>query len=337
MPELTPITDETPLVSVIIPSYNSRPWIGKALDSLFEQTYTNLEIIVVDDGSTDDTRVYLEENYSGKINYFYQPNTGVSNARNNGLRHATGWLIQFLDADDWLLPRKIERQVTYLKQNPELGVVYSSFWSAYDDAPDKLYSPEESGYVIIPGHIITRQLKHSTTAIHSALVRRECFELVPTFSENLKGYEDWEFWLKLGAADIEFGYMDEKLVVYRLRRNSVSRTTYHQKINRFRAYGGVKAAFEPGKLHFYLNQTNNAASFEFGVARALLEQKQYKASFQQFFRSLKAKHPQRFLFTLFSVLYVNLVPFMGYYRLEKLLDWLVYFALNMKSREKIKS
>ena len=96
-----------PLVSIIIPAYNARRLIGESIDSVLNQTYSNCEILVIDDGSTDGTRAFLQHRYGDQIRYIYQKNQGRGAARNYGLRLARGKYIQFLDADDLILPDKI--------------------------------------------------------------------------------------------------------------------------------------------------------------------------------------------------------------------------------------
>jgi len=99
------------LVSIIIPSYNSRQWVCDAIDCSLQQTYPHCEVIVVDDGSTDGTAELLSTNYGDKIRYVYQENRGLSGSRNTGLRNARGDYIQFLDADDLIALDKLEIQV----------------------------------------------------------------------------------------------------------------------------------------------------------------------------------------------------------------------------------
>ena len=104
------MSDRTPQVSVVIPAYNCAAYGGQAVDSVLHQTYTDWEIIVVDDGSQDDTRLILEQ-YGDRIRYIYQQNQGVSIARNRGIELARGEFIAFLDADDYFFPDKIAAQI----------------------------------------------------------------------------------------------------------------------------------------------------------------------------------------------------------------------------------
>ena len=123
-----------PLVSVIIPAYNSADFIDEALKSVFDQTYKDLEIIVVDDGSTDDTRAVLEK-YGDRVNYHYQDNNGPASARNRGIKLARGKYIAFLDADDLWLPTKLEKQVALFKNRENLGFVTTGVCS-FDENGD---------------------------------------------------------------------------------------------------------------------------------------------------------------------------------------------------------
>ena len=111
-----------PTVSVVIPAHNAEAWIGDAIDSVLTQTHAATEIIVVDDGSTDGTGARLRE-YGEKIRVVTQPNAGVSQSRNVGMRAARGEFIAFLDADDVWDPRKLELQVWAMRENPEIGVL----------------------------------------------------------------------------------------------------------------------------------------------------------------------------------------------------------------------
>lgn len=130
-------TNEIPRVSVVIPTYNREKWISKAIDSVLAQTYTGLEIIVVDDGSTDQTR-QLIDNYGDRVRYIYQRNTGVSSARNRGILEARGEWIAFLDSDDEWLPEKLESQLDLADRYPQIVMVASNVH--IDDGRNKLLS-----------------------------------------------------------------------------------------------------------------------------------------------------------------------------------------------------
>ena len=115
-----------PKVSVMIPTYNYGKYIEKAIDSVLAQTCKDFEIIVVDDGSTDNTREIIEAKYKNVVRYFYQGNKGAPVARNFGLRKAEGEFVVFLDADDWLMPEALLSRLGYLKNHSDCGWVYGS-------------------------------------------------------------------------------------------------------------------------------------------------------------------------------------------------------------------
>ena len=126
-----------PLVSVIIPSYNAARYVAEAVASALAQTYQPLEIILINDGSTDDTEEVILP-YVGKVRYFYQPNRGLSVTRNRAIALARGELIAFLDADDVWLPEKLARQVDCLTQNPRVGLVHTNYVKLYADTGIRL-------------------------------------------------------------------------------------------------------------------------------------------------------------------------------------------------------
>ena len=119
------------LVSVIIPTYNRAKFLPAAIDSILNQTYKNIEIIVVDDGSTDDTKAVLRP-FKSAIQYFYTTNKGPAHARNVGMKAASGKYIAFLDSDDTYLPMKLTLQVAFMEKHPEIGMVYTEWSSSYD-------------------------------------------------------------------------------------------------------------------------------------------------------------------------------------------------------------
>ena len=119
-----------PKVSVIIPAYNCAHYICHAVDSVLAQTFPDFELVVVDDGSTDNTRELLKQ-YGSQIKYIYQQNKDMTAARNTGINHSSGEYIAFLDSDDIWLANKLERQIVLLDQAPEVGLVYC--WHYYID------------------------------------------------------------------------------------------------------------------------------------------------------------------------------------------------------------
>ena len=121
-----------PLVSIIIPTYNRAKFLPTAIQSALQQSYPNIEVIVIDDGSTDNTKMALEP-FKDKIRYFATEHKGTAHARNVGMKAATGKYIAFLDSDDTYLPNKIEIQVSFIEEHPEVGMVYTEFSGSYEN------------------------------------------------------------------------------------------------------------------------------------------------------------------------------------------------------------
>lgn len=212
-----------PLVSVIIPTYNRAEYLAGAIQSALDQTLQDLEIIVVDDGSTDDTPVMLER-YRHRIRAIYQDHCGlIAAVRNRGIREATGAYIAFLDSDDLWLPDTLEREVTHAEQYPEFGMVYSDGWF-FDDATGQdrcrthAYTPAESGWI---GPALLQQIFIQTPGV---LLRRAVLEETGLFAEEpaLNMAEDWELWLRI-AARYQIGFVNQPLFRVRLHAGSNSR------------------------------------------------------------------------------------------------------------------
>jgi len=218
-----PDSDPAP-VSIVIPTYNSASFIGAAVDSCLAQTYPNCEIIVVDDGSTDGTRDLLTARYGERIRYLYQPNAGPSAARNAGIRAARGAFIQFCDADDQLLPSKVERCMEVFQQEPDLGVVYTRYQHVEVDGktPAPLTDPP-----LLSGDIFCDLLLSNGNAIltSATLVRREALLDVGLFDERLWCGEDWDLFLRL-ASRYSYASIDEVLLLYRWHEGGLTKKMY---------------------------------------------------------------------------------------------------------------
>lgn len=178
-------------VSIIIPLYNSEQSIRPAIESCINQTYQNIEIIVIDDGSSDNSKQKIEEYIlSNKIKYFYQSNKERSAARNHGLDVATGDYINFLDSDDLLHHNKIEKQLRYLEQNHNFFATYSAV-EYFDDETGKGISILGKGF---KGQSITDDLVLGNyIPIQSVLFRRNNIR----FDESINAVEDWDYFLNI--------------------------------------------------------------------------------------------------------------------------------------------
>jgi len=211
---------ETPTVSVVIPAYNAAWCVGKAIESVLAQEFKDHEIIVVNDGSTDDTPTVLGR-FGDTIRVVDQPNGGMSNARNAGIRQSRGEFIAFLDSDDWWQPSKLGRQVELMRARPEVG--FCSCSARVEDRDGRLLNlwecPKFEGAFLVHLFDSGANVPGSSSAV---LARRHLVEAAGGFDESLRGAEDPDLWIRL-AAIAEYACIADPLVVILRRPGSVSR------------------------------------------------------------------------------------------------------------------
>ncbi|HYM69404.1 MAG TPA: glycosyltransferase [bacterium] len=206
-----------PLVTVIIPAYNAGRFIEDAVRSALDQTYANCEIIVVDDGSTDDTRGRVAA-LGPRVTLVEQANAGPSAARNTGIRRGRGAYVAFLDADDVWLPHKLARAVETLDQDPGTDVVYD-WWSFIDEAGHtrpQVCAPAHEGDVLEP-LLMGCFLRPSVVTI-----RRTCLDQVGLFDPALSWAEDYDLFLRIAVAGHRFRPVPEALTLARLSDASLT-------------------------------------------------------------------------------------------------------------------
>jgi len=195
---------DMPRVSVIIPSYNCEPFIAETIDSVLNQTFKNIELIVVDDGSTDRTQEIVAS-YGAPVRLIPQANARVCAARNRGIREAKGEYICLMDHDDYWYPVKLARQLEEFEAHPDAGAVYSAFIRWYPDSEGHYPVPESfelASYAdnIDPdfsGWIYHQFLLDCWMLTSTAMFRAEVFDRCGTFNEALPYSEDWELWLRM--------------------------------------------------------------------------------------------------------------------------------------------
>ena len=202
--------DKNPTVSVIIPTYNRAHLIGRAIRSVLNQTYQDFEIIVVDDGSTDNTEEVVKGFNDGRIRYIrHDENRGGAAARNTGIRAAKGEYIAFQDDDDEWLPGKLEKQIKALEgAPPEVGVVYTDF-RRFDERSTNELKPTK--VMQVSGDIHGDLLEDNFIGTPTVLVRRGCFDKVGMFDEELPRFQDWELWIRISKY-YHFKHIREALV-----------------------------------------------------------------------------------------------------------------------------
>ncbi|HJU23969.1 MAG TPA: glycosyltransferase family 2 protein [Casimicrobiaceae bacterium] len=220
------------LVSIIIPCFNQGRFLPFALDSVLQQSHAQWECLIIDDGSIDDTGRIAAQHASAdaRIRVVSQSNRGLSAARNAGLALAKGRFLQFLDADDWIAPDKLARQVAALRASEQPAAAYCFFHYAYDDEVTKLHSNARSrprlttddpaheialrweSDLIVPSHCFL----FDSRLFHSRAIR---------FDDSLPNHEDWDCWLRVFAPRPPLALVEAELACYRLRTKSMSRRT----------------------------------------------------------------------------------------------------------------
>lgn len=213
------MSETNPKVAVVIPTYNGLPFLKEAVRSVLNQTYRNLILYVVNDGSTDQTDQYVHNLVDPRVRYLSKENGGLASARNYGIRHSKEPFIAFLDADDLWHPKKLEKQMALMVKNPALGMVYG-FQNTIESGGHVIGSREygNRGWVfdiLLGGNFITGSGS-------MVLVRSEVFNRVGFFREDFKIGEDWEMWLRI-AKEFEVDFVPEYLAAIRVRGESMQR------------------------------------------------------------------------------------------------------------------
>lgn len=203
--------EKQPLVSIITPCYNQGKYLAETIDSVLAQTYKNWEMVIVDDGSSDNSKEVANSyaNKDSRIRYIYQDNAGPSAARNNGVRMSHGIYIQFLDGDDKLAKDYIKKAVLHMISNPDCMLFYSRI--KYFGVRNGEFSAQWEGY---------ENLLCSNSITCSCCILRKDFERVGGFDEQLFGYEDWDFFIRLLYAAPNVYQSSEFLFYYRMTNSA---------------------------------------------------------------------------------------------------------------------
>ena len=317
------------LVSVITPLYNSERFIRDALQSVLDQTYTNVELLVVDDGSPDNSAGVVEAMGDSRIKLFRQDNRGPCRARNSAIARAKGDFIGFIDHDDHWAPDKLEKQVAHLEENPSVGISYGP--SAFIDEDGNrmgLYQvPQLSD--VTPGLILCRNPIGNGSA---PLFRRELFEAVKFmveidgkeepmyFDEECRGWEDVECWFRMSVkTDWAFEGIPDCLTSYRVNSEGLSadaekkQRSFDKGIERARLYApDIVARYERPARAYHLRY----------LARRLVTTRDARGAVSFAHRALRShpkiliEEPKRTLITLGAAYALRTLPRSIYERLE---------------------
>ena len=314
-------------VSVVIPAYNSMAYLPETIANVLQQTYADFEVVVVNDGSTDNTAEWVSQIDDPKIRLISQSNLGLAGARNTGIREAKGEYLAFLDADDLWEPTKLAEQARILDNHPEVGTVYT--WVAYVDAEGKstgrIVQNQEEGFIW--QQLTQRNLVESGSV---AMVRRECFARCGVFDCNLGSFvEDWDMWLRI-AKHYQFKVVKKPLVFYRQIPSSASRNwramAHSYQLVLEKAF--ADAAWENLPLR---NRSYGTANLVLGWKALQSKSKDYQQA--RYFRSQAIRHDP---WLFFSKEYVRLsmaiaiMQWFGADGYQKFISWLYGVRRSLK-------
>ncbi|MDZ7266440.1 MAG: glycosyltransferase [candidate division KSB1 bacterium] len=245
----------TPLISVIIPTYNRAAFLQEAVASVWAQTERDFELLIVDDGSTDETP-QLCTAWGARVRYLRQPRRGVSAARNHGVHAAAGRFIAFLDSDDLWAPNKLARQRLWLEQHPGVLLCHTNeIWIRNGRRVNQKKIHRKAG-----GWIYPLCLPRCVISPSAVFLRRELLEATGEFDEDLPLCEDYDLWLRV-TAHHEVGFLDEALVIKRGgHADQLSRSEWGLDRYRVRALlkmlhqGGLRAEWQQATLAMLLQK-----------------------------------------------------------------------------------
>ncbi len=201
-----------PLISVMMPTYNNGKYIKQAIDSIYAQEYDNIEIIVVDDGSTDNTKEILKQ-YKD-IKYIYIEHKGISFARNVALEHSKGEYMAFCDSDDYWLPNKLNTQIKYFKEHPDCEIVFTKYKNIFEN--EQLKTNERA--------IVEKKIENEYEQyLPSALMKKKLFDKYGNYDENFSGIEDGEFVFRIVMKGTKIKhFIDKVFYIRRIHGNNIT-------------------------------------------------------------------------------------------------------------------
>lgn len=268
--------NQLPTVSIILPTFNRAKMLPDAVNSIFRQTYTDWELILWDDGSTDSTSQFASQLKDQRISCRYHSNRGKAATLNCAIKEARGQYLAFLDDDDRWLPDKLSRQIALLNSNPDIEMVFTNYLNinlASGKTGEgfkqnrrglselKTSSIEDEGQIVEAG-FLRAIAKESFIAFDTVVLRKDIIDRIGNFREDLRNGEDFEFWWRLGLSSVVLGFLDSILLTRVKHSDSLSAASIPASINTLKALDACRAqaltSDQPETTVFLRNRYRNA-------------------------------------------------------------------------------
>lgn len=276
------MNNQLPRVSVIIPAYNQAAYLEEAIESALKQNFRDYEIVVVNDGSTDDTSE-VASHFDGQIVYIFQENLGLAGARNTAIKNARGEFIALLDSDDVWLPEFLDKTVAVLSNNPKASMVYTG--NCYIDLNGNEIGVQNTK-VVPPDLVYQTFLKNGNWFVPSAVVfRRNLAIQVGLFDEELRAVEDFDLWIRLSRLGLVIGLPDA-LVKYRRHSSNMTKDPAHMMRARIKLAEKLFGPLENGETNDYQKISSYSLLYTVGV-KSFLAVGNLTESVTHFFRLLR--------------------------------------------------
>jgi glycosyltransferase involved in cell wall biosynthesis len=250
-----------PFFSILVPCYNQAHYLEHLVSTVRSQSFTAWELLIINDGSTDET-LSVSTSLSARdtrVRIYTKENGGLSAARNSGLKYATGTFVQFLDADDFLLPDTLQRVFDFVGSDNSIDIIQVGYHYVNENNSRVLHT------VLPPkrNSMLPYVLVNNLGPCHSFFVRRELIDKIGSFDETLKSAEDWDFWMRAAKIGVRFAVLRECLVAYRYVPSSMSRDA-------FRMYNALKTVSLRATEGDVFNKAISEREINEGIKRHLL-------------------------------------------------------------------
>lgn len=218
-------------ISVVLTCYNGARWIRRAIESILAQTYEDFELVIIDDGSTDNSKEIVASHLCDeRVRYIYKKNRGFSATVNRGIKESNGSLIGFIGQDDLWMPNKLELQVKYFSEHKDVGFVHSNYCSIDSEGQIIEVRNVKIQNFSSKKKLVEQLFLNNFIGFETVLVKRKCFEEVGFFDERMVGFSDHDMWLRI-AGSFNIGYLGLPLVKKRQHESQLSKVRIEAVLN----------------------------------------------------------------------------------------------------------